>query len=108
MRVDWFTPDGLPTWGDGRFTILGTEGTIELRKYLDIEGRPGTDHLFMADKAGTRYIDCSKEPVTYFRRFAADVRDRTETAIAQSHVFAVCRLAIAAQARAARMAPLTP
>ena len=57
--MDWFTPDGLPTWGDGRLTILGTEGTIELRKYLDIAGRPGTDHLFLVDKAGTRHIDAS-------------------------------------------------
>ena len=35
IRIDWFTPDGLPTWGDGRLTILGTEGYIELRKYVD-------------------------------------------------------------------------
>jgi predicted dehydrogenase len=108
MRVDWFTPDGLPTWGDGRFTILGTEGYIELRKYLDIEGRPGTDHLFIADRNGTRYIDCSKEPVRYFRNFAADVRDRTETAMTQDHVFTVCRLALAAQARAQRISPAPP
>ena len=103
MRVDWFTPDGLPTWGDGRFTILGTDGTIEMRKYVDIAGRPGTDHLFIADQKGTRYIDCSKEPLSYFRRFAADVRDRTETAMTQAHVFTVCRLALTAQARAQRI-----
>lgn len=103
MRVDWFTPDGLPTWGDGRFTILGTDGYIELRKNVDIEGRAGTDHLFMADQKGTRYIDCSKEPVSYFRKFAADVRDRTETAMTQSHVFTVCELALEAQARATRV-----
>jgi predicted dehydrogenase len=106
VRVDWFTPDGLPTWGDGRFTILGTDGYIELRKYVDIEGRPGTDHLFMANQSGTRYIDCSKEPVGYFRRFAADVRDRSETAMTQSHVFTVSRLALEAQARAQRIARL--
>jgi len=100
MRLDWFTPDGLPTWGDGRFTILGTEGYIELRKNIDIEGRPGTQHLFMANHAGTRYIDCSKEPITYFRRFIADVRNRTETAMTQEHVFTVCGLALDAQARA--------
>ncbi len=51
IRVDWFTADGLPTWGDGRLTILGTEGTIELRKYVDVTGRPGTDHVFLVDKA---------------------------------------------------------
>ena len=105
MRLDWFTPDGLPTWGDGRFTILGTGGYIELRKNIDIEGRPGTDHLFMADQKGTRYIDCSKEPVSYFRKFAADVRDRTETAMTQRHVFTVCRLALEAQAKAGRFNP---
>ena len=103
VRVDWFTPDGLPTWGDGRFTILGTEGYIELRKNLDIEGRAGTDHLFTANQSGTRHIDCSKEPVCYFRNFAADVRDRTETAMTQAHVFTVCRLALEAQARATRI-----
>ena len=50
IRVDWFTPDGLPTWGDGRLFLLGTEGFIELRKYIDIAGRPGTDHLFLSDR----------------------------------------------------------
>ena len=103
-RVDWFTPDGLPTWGDGRLTVVGTAGTIELRKYIDIEGRPGTDHLFLSDDTGTRHIDCSGEPWTYFADFARDCRDRTEAAMAQSHVFTVCRLALAAQAGAERIA----
>ncbi len=100
IRVDWFTPDGLPTWGDGRLTILGTEGTIELRKYLDIEGRPGTDHLFLADRKGTSHIACEGRKLTYFRDFAADVRDRTETAMPQAHALTVCRLALQAQAQA--------
>lgn len=103
VRVDWFTPDGLPTWGDGRLVILGTEGTIELRKYVDLDGRPGTDHLFLIDRTGTRHIDASREPLTYFRSFIADVRDRTETAMSQSHVFAVSRLALEAQASATRL-----
>ena len=45
FRVDWYTPDGLPTWGDGRLAVLGTEGFLEIRKYVDIAGAPGTDHL---------------------------------------------------------------
>lgn len=102
-RVDWFTPDGLPTWGDGRLTVIGTEGSIELRKYIDIEGRPGTDHLFLADRTGTRYIDCAGEPITYFGAFCADVRNRSETAMPQSHVWTVCRLALAAQSGAERV-----
>jgi len=103
IRCDWFTADGLPIWGDGRLTILGTEGTIELRKYVDIAGRPGTDHLFLVDGKGTRHIDASREPLTYFRAFLADVRDRSETAMTQAHVFTVTRLALEAQATARRL-----
>lgn len=103
VRVDWFTADGLPTWGDGRLTILGTEGTIELRKYVDIAGRPGTDHLFLVDKAGSRHIDGAGEPLTYFRDLVADVRNRSETAATQRHMFTVCRLALQAQHQAARL-----
>ena len=52
VRVDWLTPEALPTWGDGRLTILGTTGYIELRKYIDIAGRPGKDHLFLVNGRG--------------------------------------------------------
>jgi predicted dehydrogenase len=107
IRCDWFTADGLSTWGDGRLTILGTEGTIELRKYIDIAGRPGTDHVFLVDKTGTRHIDASGEPLTYFRNLVADVGARSETAMRQSHVFTVCRLALEAQAKAVRL-PVQP
>ena len=103
IRVDWFTPDGLPTWGDGRLTVLGTEGTIELRKYVDIAGRPGADHLFIADRTSTRHMDCSGEPLSYFRAFLHDVENRTETAMPQAHVFSVSRLALEAQETAARI-----
>ncbi|MDQ3561252.1 MAG: Gfo/Idh/MocA family oxidoreductase [Pseudomonadota bacterium] len=100
IRVDWFTPDGLGAWGDGRLFLLGTEGYIELRKYIDVAGREGADHLFLSNRAGTRYIDASGEPLTYFRNFLADVRNRTSTAMPDSHVLTVTRLAIEAQAAA--------
>ncbi len=102
VRLDWFTPDGLPTWGDGRFFVVGTEGTLELRKNLDIEGRDGTDHLFVANRTTTRYVDCSQRPVTYYRDFLRDIAERTETATPQRQTFAVCRLALRAQAQATR------
>lgn len=102
VRLDWFTPDGLPTWGDGRFFVVGTEGTLELRKNLDIEGRAGTDHMFVANRAATRYVDCSGMPVTYYRDFLRDILERTETAMPQRLTFNVCRLALRAQAQAVR------
>ena len=104
IRVDWYTPDGLPTWGDGRLTVLGTEGYIELRKYVDIAGRPGTDHLFLVTNEETRYIDCADAPLPYYTRLRDDVLRRTETAMPQAHCFKVSELALTAQARAARLA----
>ncbi len=101
VRVDWFTPDGLGTWGDGRLTILGTEGTIELRKYIDIAGRPGGDHLFLVDGKGTRHVDCSDTPLPYGPQLRDDVLDRTETAMPQAHCFLATELALKAQTNAA-------
>ena len=100
VRVDWFTPDALPTWGDGRLTILGTEGTIELRKYVDVAGRPGGDHLFLVNGTACEHVDCADAGTPYFGRLIADVRDRTETAMAQAHAFGATELALRAQAMA--------
>ena len=100
IRVDWFTPDGLPTWGDGRLFIVGTEGTIELRKYLDVAGRDGKDHLFLVDRKGMQHIDCGDVELPYGRQLAADIRDRTETAMPQERCFKAMELALKAQALA--------
>ena len=97
IRVDWFTPDGLPAWGDGRLILLGTDGTIELRKYVDVAGRDGGDHLFLTDRKGVRHIDATGEKLTYFARFLHDVRARSATAMPDGHALKVTRLAIAAQ-----------
>lgn len=106
IRVDWFTPDGLATWGDGRTMIMGTEGYIELRKYIDIAGRPGTDHLFLVNNQKTEYFDCSHLELPYGRRLLADIRNRTETAMSQAHCFFASELALTAQAKATRLGHL--
>jgi predicted dehydrogenase len=108
MRLDWFTPDGLPDWGDGRLFLVGTEGTLELRKNLDLEGRPGGDHMFVSNRQRTRYQDCGGLPVTYYRDFLEDVRDRTGRMLDGGQVFSVCRLALQCQAQAVRFAPTPP
>ncbi|WP_421725545.1 Gfo/Idh/MocA family protein [Bauldia sp.] len=103
VRVDWFTQDGLPVWGDGRLIVLGTEGTIELRKYIDIAGRPHGDHLFLVDGDGVRHIDCSTTEITYGRQLRDGVLNRTETAMTQAHCFLATELALKAQAMATRI-----
>src|SRR5208337_1160540 len=100
VRLDWFTPDGLGTWGDGRLFILGTEGYIELRKYIDIAGRPGGNHLFIADKKQTRYMDCSNVVLPFGPQFVADIVNRSHTAQDQQQALLAAELVLKAQKNA--------
>ncbi len=102
-RVDWLTPDGLGTWGDGRTVILGTGGYIELRKYIDVGGSSAGDHLILVDgKAEHRMALTGKVGFPFFGRMIRDCLDRTETAMTQAHIFLAAQLALEAQARADR------
>ena len=103
IRVDWFTPDGLSTWGDGRLTILGTDGFIDIRKNVDIGGRPGGSHLFIVDQKQTRYVDCQNVVLPYGEQLVSDVLNRTETAMTQAHCFLATELMLKAQANAQRL-----
>ena len=97
IRIDWFTPEGLSTWGDGRTFILGTDGYIEMRKYVDIAGRPRENHLFLVNQKETKYFDCSQVNMPYGQQLVSDVVNRTETAMTQAHCFLATELALTAQ-----------
>ena len=107
IRVDWFSPDGLKTWGDGRLTVLGTEGYIEIRKNIDIAGREGGNHLFVVNNKETQYVDCSQVELPYGRQLVDDVLNRTETAMSQEHCFLATELALKAQKNAQNVAVLS-
>lgn len=107
VRVDWLTADGLPTWGDVRLFLLGTDGTIELRKNIDLDGHSGTDHLLVVDHAGVERVSCDDVKLPFAYQLIDDVNNRTETAMPQAHCFKVCELALQAQAKAVHL-PFTP
>jgi predicted dehydrogenase len=100
VRVDWFTPKGLGTWGDGRLFILGTEGYIELRKYADIAGRPGGNHLFLVDQKQAAYMDCSKVDLPFGAEFVGDIVNRTHVAQDQDQALLATELVLKAQKNA--------
>lgn len=101
FRVDWFTPDGLGSWGDGRTLILGTDGYIELRKYLDIARDKEGDHVYMVNHEGEHHFTAAGEcGFPFFGRFIRDCIDGTETAMRQDHAFRAIELAIEAQEKA--------
>ncbi|MEI8312268.1 MAG: Gfo/Idh/MocA family oxidoreductase, partial [Verrucomicrobiota bacterium] len=106
FRCDWFTPDGLRTWGDGRTILLGTEGFIELRKYTNLASEdPTGDHLFLVNQKGEQHIPCAgKVGYPFFGQLILDCLNRTETAMTQAHAFKAAELCLKAQAAAVRLA----
>ena len=103
VRVDWFTPDSVKVFGDGRLTILGTEGTIELRKYVDIAKSDKGSNLYLANNKETVYIDCNDTVLPFGGQLVDDILNRTETAMTQDHCFLATELALTAQKMAKRL-----
>ena len=104
LRVDWFTPNGLSTWGDGRTIILGTEGYIELRKYVDIGREKGGGHVYLVNNDGEHYMNVNgKVGYPYFGRLILDCINRTENAMTQAHAFKAAELSLIAQRDAIRI-----
>jgi predicted dehydrogenase len=101
FRVDWFTPDGLQTWGDGRTFILGTEGFIEQRKYMNLGTQDGPGHLFLANgEQETHFRTGGKVGYPFFGQLVLDCLNRTENAMGQDHAFKAIELALQAQLNA--------
>lgn len=104
IRVDWFTPDGLSTWGDGRTIIMGTKGTIELRKYVDIGREKTGDHVYIVDEKGEQHLNVTgKVGFPFFGRLILDCLQRTEHAMTQAHTFKAAELCLRAQLAARRI-----
>jgi predicted dehydrogenase len=103
-RVDWLTPGGLSTWGDGRTFILGTDGYIELRKYTDLGREPTSDHVYLADKHTEQHIPVSgRVGYPFFGELILDCLQGTERAMTQNHAFRAAELSLQAQAQAVRI-----
>lgn len=106
FRVDWFTPDGLRTWGDGRSFLLGTEGYIELRKYINITTDDGGGNLFLVNGDGEQYIKADGQVgFPFFGELVLDSLNRTENAMTQEHAFKAAELALTAQEQARELTP---
>jgi predicted dehydrogenase len=103
VRLDWFTPRGLGTWGDGRLFILGTEGYIEVRKYTNVGVSKQGNNLFIVDQKQARYIDCNNVTLPFGPQFVSDVVNRTHTAQDQVETLLAAELSIKAQKNAARV-----
>jgi predicted dehydrogenase len=100
FRVDWFTPDGLGVFGDERTFLLGAEGYIEMRKNIDIAGRPGADHVLIVDRKSARYIDCKNLELPFGRQFIQDIVNRTHFAQDQSAALLATELVLKGQKNA--------
>ena len=101
IRVDWLTPDASRTWGDGRTFILGTEGYIELRKYVEVGRGEDGDQLYLVNnKVEEHYSLAGKVGFPFFGELILDVLNRTEKAMTQEHAFKAAELCLRAEQQA--------
>lgn len=104
FKVDWFSPDGLSTWGDGRMFITGTKGTIEVRKYVDVAREETGDHIYLVTEEGEKHYSVNGEVgFPFFGEMIKDCLNRTENAMTQAHIFKAQELCIRAQEEAIRV-----
>jgi predicted dehydrogenase len=88
-RVDYLTPAGLaPAWGDVRFTVVGTEGYLEVRSV--------DQTVLVVDGDRQETIACTEEPSGWGARYLDG------TLVTQEHVFTVTETCLRAQAGARR------
>ncbi|MEO6003493.1 MAG: Gfo/Idh/MocA family oxidoreductase [Opitutus sp.] len=103
-RVDWLTPDGQTTWGDGRTFILGTHGTIELRSFCDVARSSKGELLILVDAEGEHRIECAgRVGLPFYGELVRDCLQRTEHAQSQAHAFKAAELCLRTQAAAQRL-----
>ena len=105
FRLDWFTPDGLRTWGDGRMFILGTKGFVEIRKYVNLASeKDGGGHVYLVNDQGEKYLNASGATgYPFFGQLILDCLNRTENAMTQEHAFKAAELCLLAQKNAVRI-----
>jgi predicted dehydrogenase len=105
FRVDWFTPDGLSSWGDGRTIILGTDGYIELRKNVDVCRDRGDQVYLVNSEREFHFSAAGKMGYPFFGDLIRDCLERTDRAMSQEHILKAAELCLKAQEQAVRLWP---
>jgi len=107
VRVDWFTPDTMPTFGDIRNIIIGTEGMIELRKTVDLavdnHRFTGSQCLLVTRKKEPHRIPCEDVTITLYEDILRDIGERKNRAVPHELSFAACRATVEAQSQATQL-----
>ncbi len=104
FRVDWYTPNGLGSWGDGRLFILGTKGYIELRKYINVGIDLRSDNVYFVTDEKEYFVNVSgKVGFPFFGEMILDCLNNTENSMTSEHIFKASKLCIEAQLQATRL-----
>lgn len=79
IEVDWFTPDGLGTWGDCRTFVRGTKASLEIRKYTDIARENEADHVYLVDSQKEMMFRAEQE-LPFFAKMIDDILNDSDEA----------------------------
>jgi predicted dehydrogenase len=105
-RVDWLTPDALPTWGDIRQFLVGTEGTLEIRSTINLGSEDPKPVLLLTTRSGApERVDVSDVDAAWAPRLVADIQDGVNRLTPHEETFAALRTVLLMQKRAERIGP---
>jgi len=94
-RVDWLTPETLPSFGDLRCMVVGTEGYLEVRKKIDLavdNNRYTGDQLLICSKnRAPERVDCRHIPITFHEQLVQDVIQGANRCIPHHYFFRLMR-----------------
>ncbi len=107
VRVDWFTPDALPTWGDIRQMLVGTEGTLEIRSNINL-GSPdaGPALLLTTRKSAPELVDPGDIDTAWGPKLVADIHDGVNRLMPRDVTFQALRTVLSMQRDAEKIGNL--
>ena len=94
IHLDWLSPDTLGTWGAGRIFFRGTRGYLEVRREIDLAGRPGSNHLLWVNESGSHREQWDGRTLRFASDYLADLASGAHTAIDPDRWRQASRLAL--------------
>jgi len=109
VRVDWFTPDALPTWGDIRQLLVGTEGTLEIRSTISMGSADAKPALFLTTRSSPpEQVDAEDVDTAWAPQLVADIREGVNRLMPHVETFPALHAVLEMQREAERIGPQDP
>lgn len=107
IRVDWLTPDKSPIWGDIRGLIVGTKGTIEIRRTINLAAKDDADRtglmLMTTNDIPPHRVDCRNILIEWPTQIANSLKQNRNLLLDHDTLLHVMEMSVKMQQQATRV-----